>query len=172
MALEKTITQPEGYDVVLWRILSLNMNFEESLREEEWLFVGRARVVFGGFTTTDWRTAGVKPAVTYSININAEDFQQLIGENQSIYEQIRSVLEQYAIDEVLSVDENGNPIETGLLYNATPHSQTNEWQVDTAYSAGDVITYEGTEYECLQAHTSQVGWEPPNVPALWTPTGT
>src|ERR1700722_2038412 len=33
------------------------------------------------------------------------------------------------------------------------------------------------EYKCLQAHTSQVGWEPPNVPALWqrvsgTPTPT
>ena len=22
-------------------------------------------------------------------------------------------------------------------------------------------------YKCLQAHTSQVGWEPPAVPALW-----
>ncbi|WP_349290090.1 carbohydrate-binding protein [Thermoanaerobacterium thermosaccharolyticum] len=22
-------------------------------------------------------------------------------------------------------------------------------------------------YKCIQAHTSLVGWEPPNVPALW-----
>ena len=27
--------------------------------------------------------------------------------------------------------------------------------------------YGGHTYKCLQAHTSQVGWEPPNVPALW-----
>ena len=23
-------------------------------------------------------------------------------------------------------------------------------------------------YKCVQAHTSQIGWEPSNVPALWT----
>jgi chitinase len=43
-----------------------------------------------------------------------------------------------------------------------------EWQDQTDYEAGDRVTYQGTEYECLQAHTSQVGWEPPNVPALWS----
>ena len=31
---------------------------------------------------------------------------------------------------------------------------------------GDVSN---VEYKCIQAHTSQVGWEPPNVPALWQP---
>ncbi|MGV2686022.1 dioxygenase, partial [Clostridium perfringens] len=25
----------------------------------------------------------------------------------------------------------------------------------------------GAAYQCLQAHTSMVGWEPTNVPALW-----
>jgi len=29
--------------------------------------------------------------------------------------------------------------------------------------------FNGVEYKCIQAHTSQVGWEPPNVPALWQP---
>lgn len=35
------------------------------------------------------------------------------------------------------------------------------------YNVGDVVTYNGTSYECLQAHTSQAGWEPSIVPALW-----
>jgi hypothetical protein len=35
------------------------------------------------------------------------------------------------------------------------------------YKVGDVVTYTGISYRCLQAHTSQVGWEPPIVPALW-----
>jgi hypothetical protein len=43
-----------------------------------------------------------------------------------------------------------------------------EWQAGVAYAIGDVVMYNGTEYECLQAHTAQVGWEPPNVPALWS----
>ena len=44
---------------------------------------------------------------------------------------------------------------------------TDEWQAGVAYATNDEVTYEGTTYRCLQAHTSQVGWEPPNVPALW-----
>ena len=40
-----------------------------------------------------------------------------------------------------------------------------------AYAVGDVVSYEGQEYRCIQAHTSQAGWTPAAVPALWTPTG-
>jgi len=45
----------------------------------------------------------------------------------------------------------------------------NEWASGVAYTIGDVVTYEGAEYECRQSHTSQVGWEPPKVLALWLP---
>ncbi len=41
------------------------------------------------------------------------------------------------------------------------------WQPNTAYATGILVVYGGTTYKCLQAHTSLVGWEPPNVPALW-----
>ncbi|AFH63946.2 fibronectin type III domain-containing protein [Paenibacillus caseinilyticus] len=41
------------------------------------------------------------------------------------------------------------------------------WQANTAYKAGDQVTYSGKSYQCLQNHTSLTGWEPPNVPALW-----
>ncbi|MDR6227300.1 chitinase [Desmospora profundinema] len=41
------------------------------------------------------------------------------------------------------------------------------WQPGVAYSKGDRVTYQGSLYECLQAHTSQDGWEPDRVPALW-----
>jgi len=42
-----------------------------------------------------------------------------------------------------------------------------EWASGAAYAVDDVVTYGGTDYRCLQSHTAQVGWEPPNVPALW-----
>jgi chitinase len=45
--------------------------------------------------------------------------------------------------------------------------QTGTWAPNVAYAAGAQVTYAGHAYRCLQAHTSQVGWEPPNVPALW-----
>ena len=42
------------------------------------------------------------------------------------------------------------------------------WAVGASYEAGIRIRYDGKLYRCEQGHTSQTGWEPPNVPALWT----
>ena len=56
---------------------------------------------------------------------------------------------------------------------ATPSGSTcaTAWAANVAYSVGQIVSYSGENYKCLQAHTSEVGWEPPNVPALWSPTG-
>jgi hypothetical protein len=45
------------------------------------------------------------------------------------------------------------------------------WAPNVAYSVGQQVTYGGHLYKCIQAHTSLVGWEPPNVPALWQDEG-
>ena len=42
-----------------------------------------------------------------------------------------------------------------------------EWAVGVAYKVGDEVVYDGMNYCCLQAHTSQAGWEPSKVSALW-----
>ena len=42
------------------------------------------------------------------------------------------------------------------------------WAADTAYALDVRVRYEDKLYKCVQAHTSQEGWEPPVVPALWT----
>ena len=42
------------------------------------------------------------------------------------------------------------------------------WAADTAYAPGVRVRYDEKLYRCEQAHTSQAGWEPPAVPALWT----
>src|SRR5579872_7504228 len=41
-----------------------------------------------------------------------------------------------------------------------------------AYSVGALVTYQGNEYKCVQAHTSLAGWDPVSVPALWSLVGT
>ena len=46
-------------------------------------------------------------------------------------------------------------------------AQAAEWAPNTAYTAGQLVTYQGPTYKCIQSHTSLTGWEPPNVPALW-----
>lgn len=43
------------------------------------------------------------------------------------------------------------------------------WAPGVAYPVGHLVTHGGATYRVVQAHTSQTGWEPPAVPALWQP---
>lgn len=47
---------------------------------------------------------------------------------------------------------------------------TDEWQAGISYQIDDVVTYNSIEYICIQPHTAQIGWEPPNpgiINVLW-----
>ena len=41
------------------------------------------------------------------------------------------------------------------------------WAAGVSYAAGYKVQDSGRLWRCLQAHTSQEGWEPENAPALW-----
>jgi hypothetical protein len=41
------------------------------------------------------------------------------------------------------------------------------WAPGVAYKTGDLVTFEGSTYQCIQGHTSQSDWSPSVVPALW-----
>ena len=43
-----------------------------------------------------------------------------------------------------------------------------EWASDTDCTAGYKVQRGGRLWRCLQAHTSQAGWEPENAASLWT----
>lgn len=43
----------------------------------------------------------------------------------------------------------------------------NAWKPDEVVNAGDRRYYDGHWYRCIQAHTTQIGWTPDIVPALW-----
>ena len=42
------------------------------------------------------------------------------------------------------------------------------WKPNTEYTVGYKAQRSGRLWRCLQAHTSQAGWEPENAPSLWT----
>lgn len=42
-----------------------------------------------------------------------------------------------------------------------------EWVIDTSYAVGYKVKRNGKLWRVVQGHTSQVGWEPENAPALW-----
>ena len=43
-----------------------------------------------------------------------------------------------------------------------------EWAVGTEYTIGYKAQRNGKLWRCIQAHTSQAGWEPENAASLWT----
>lgn len=42
-----------------------------------------------------------------------------------------------------------------------------EWDVNVEYAKDDVRRYDSKLWRCVQGHTSQIGWEPPNAASLW-----
>ncbi|WP_434819343.1 carbohydrate-binding protein [Corynebacterium macclintockiae] len=44
---------------------------------------------------------------------------------------------------------------------------TPEWKPGQTVKPGERYTHQGSTYEVIQGHTTQAGWEPPAVPALW-----
>jgi Glycosyl hydrolases family 18 len=62
-----------------------------------------------------------------------------------------------------------------LVFIAAPHAEAQAcnpaWVTNHFYSVGNLVSYSSRNYRCQQAHTSLVGWEPPNAPALWVDTG-
>ena len=42
-----------------------------------------------------------------------------------------------------------------------------KWSDDYEYSVNDRVRYNDLLYKCLQAHTSQSTWTPPDSPSLW-----
>lgn len=64
--------------------------------------------------------------------------------------------------------ENWTPDATPALWKGVvTEPAPGAWAAGVAYAVGQRVTYNGATYECRQAHTSLLGWEPPNVPALW-----
>lgn len=55
----------------------------------------------------------------------------------------------------------------GLAPSIAAAADRGAWAPNVAYAVNDTVTYSGSTYTAIQPHTSLVGWEPPNVPALW-----
>ena len=58
---------------------------------------------------------------------------------------------------------------TTMYVTAAQCDSAGAWSAWTAYAMGNVVSFEGSHYVCVQSHTSQPGWVPAAVPALWAP---
>ena len=63
--------------------------------------------------------------------------------------------------------------EAGSIDDITASEQASlfsKWAANVNYTVGQLRQYGGKLYRCVQAHTSQTGWEPPNAASLWSIT--
>lgn len=94
----------------------------------------------GGLSLQD---SGLTPSTQYSYFVTATDSQS----NTSLPSSALAV----------KTADGGTPPDPGVT----------EWQSNHNYKAGDVVTYKGKKYTCLQAHTSNTGWTPDAAFTLW-----
>ncbi|MEV7230968.1 MULTISPECIES: carbohydrate-binding protein [Polymorphospora] len=78
------------------------------------------------------------------------------------FQPVNPILAAYGLTLITS---GSNPPTTPPPTSNPPGGTT--WQAGSVYATGTTVTYGGVSYRCLQGHTALVGWEPPNVPALW-----
>ena len=71
--------------------------------------------------------------------------------------------EARALRKIIEQASQGLDDKTGIMAVCLhPH-----WSAGQAYTAGYKLQYGGNLWRCLQAHTSQTGWEPESAPSLW-----
>ena len=59
------------------------------------------------------------------------------------------------------------PIEPDETEEVVEPEPVEEWQPGMAVGVGQLLTHNGSTWRVRQAHTTQAGWEPPSVPALF-----
>lgn len=116
----------------------------------------------GGVSVT-WDNAS--GATSYDVYVNGKDIIQNVT---SPYTQpnLAAGTYTYAVRAVNAAGQSDwSTTVTVKIDQVTP---SNDWTAWTTYKVGDIVTYSGKSYTCRQLHTALPGWEPSNVPALWS----
>ena len=100
-------------------------------------------------------------AVEYNSSLTFDDAYEAMSSHPYYDEYIDEA--QAALDEVLPLLTDEQAEQVPQLFQ--------EWKAGASYTVGYRVRYDGLLYKCLQAHTSQEGWEPPNATSLWARIG-
>lgn len=142
MAIEKQETMPNGVPLSYWRIVSLIC------------VVNNQNVIeVAGYVNEGKRheEQEADPEIGCNVYVETRFFNVDYDPNMSVakaYEYLKTLPEFADGEDALE-----------------------KWAENTAYHVDDKVTYEDDSYICLQSHTSQKGWEPPETPALWKKDG-
>lgn len=122
--------------------------------------------VQGHTTQTEWTPVAARALWTrwYDPNAEPQPWVQPLGAHDA-YRLGARVTHNGSTWESTLANNVWQPGVTGWTNLTPPAAQ--EWTFPKAYAVNDEVTYQGSTYRCRQAHTSQAGWTPPLVPALW-----
>ena len=81
-------------------------------------------------------------------------------------ERLRPLSEAEVAHMLLMAQANAIPVDDATALRM--RSFYPEWKSGSAYAVGFRVRYEGRLFKAVQAHTSQVGWEPTSAASLWT----
>lgn len=101
------------------------------------------------------------------VDLTAEEVAALKTEavKAQMAERHRPLTESEALSLLLKQQVNALEVDDQTAYRMRAFYPA--WAAGIAYTAGYKVQDNGRLWRCLQAHTSQAGWEPENVPALW-----
>ncbi|MDR6316631.1 lytic polysaccharide monooxygenase [Actinoplanes couchii] len=132
----------------------------------------------GGTRLASFNDNGAQPGATKSHTVSLAGFsgRQTVLARWNIADTINAF---YSCVDVNIGGTGGNPTPTPTptvspttspkpTPTPTATSGTTTWAAGTAYQVGARVTYNGVAYQCRQAHTALVGWEPPYTAALWS----
>ncbi|EMF8144568.1 carbohydrate-binding protein [Serratia marcescens] len=119
-----------------------------------------------------WAAAtGALPIASYTVYRNGNPIGQTAG--LSLADNGLAPATQYSYF-VTATDSQGNtslPSSALAVKTANdgtpPDPSAPEWQNNHSYQAGDVVSYKGKKYTCIQTHTSNAGWTPDAAFTLW-----
>ena len=85
---------------------------------------------------------------------------------ERIHEKSRPLTESEVVSMLLSQKVQEIEVDDATALRMMPFYP--KWEPAKAYGAGHKLTRNGKLYKVIQPHTSQTGWEPENVPAMFT----
>lgn len=74
----------------------------------------------------------------------------------------------YKVIQAHTTQSDWTPPAVPALWRRVKATNSNVWVPNIAVTVGEVYAYQNISYTVVQSHTTQVGWEPPNAPALWS----
>ena len=92
---------------------------------------------------------------------NVQKMQQLCA----VKEQARALTVSEVTAMLISQKVNTLTVDDNTALRMTEYYP--KWVIGAAYSVGHKVSYDGKLWRVLQAHTSQVGWEPESAASLW-----